>query len=165
MRRERGPFRYQRLQVLEGFGNDAYRPAGKPAGTMLCPRCRAVFRRGRWRWEPAPARAVQRRCPACRRIDESFPAGTIDLSGGFFRAHRAEILARVVHCAEMERAEHPLERIMAIRDTSDGLRVTTTSVHLARLVGHALKSAFKGSMRIAYNAQDNVARVRWSRDT
>ena len=55
MRRERGPFRYRRMQVMEGLGNDAYRPGAKPKGPAHCPACGAVFRKGHWSWGAAPA--------------------------------------------------------------------------------------------------------------
>lgn len=164
MRRERGPFRYRRMQVMEGLGNDAYRPGAKPKGPVVCPGCGAAFHKGRWRWGAAPAGALKRRCPACRRIDERLPAGFISLSGTFFTRHRKEVLARVKHCEQQENAEHPLERVMAIEnDGANGRMVTTTSVHLARLIGHALERAFKGELTRSHNRDDNVLRVRWSR--
>jgi hypothetical protein len=103
------------------------------------------------------------RCPACRRVDEGSPAGYIALSGSFFADHRNEVLARVRNCEKQEKTTHPLERIMAIDATDGGVLVTTTSVHLARRIAHALESAFKGTLNIAYNHQDNLLRVRWSR--
>ena len=39
MRRERGPYRYRRMQMLEGASDDAYRPGTKPRGTVRCPGC------------------------------------------------------------------------------------------------------------------------------
>jgi len=163
MRRERGPYRYRRLQMMEGMRDDAYWSAAKPGGPVYCPKCKAVFRNGRWSWSTAPAGAEKLRCPACRRIDEGSPAGFISLSGSFFAAHRKEVLARVRNCEEREKSTHPLERIMAIDGANDGVQVTTTSVHLARRVAHALESAFKGTLNIAYNHQDNLLRVRWAR--
>lgn len=163
MRRERGPYRYRRMQMLEGACADAYRPARKPIGSVLCPDCKATFRRGRWRWGMAPAGAVRRQCPACRRIAQRFPAGYVTLSGPFFGAHRDEVLARVRHCETQEKGAHPLERVMAVEKASGGAQVTTTSVHLARLIGHALERAFKGELSQSYSRGDNVLRVRWSR--
>lgn len=162
MRRERGALRYRRMQIMEGLGDDAYRPAGK-AGAARCPGCRAVFRKGRWTWGAAPAGAASLRCPACRRIREGSPAGTIALSGKFFAAHRAEVLARIRNCEAKEASRHPLERIMAVTGGQSAALVTTTSVHLARRIAHALESAFKGSLSLHYNPQDNLLRVRWSR--
>ena len=164
MRRERGPYRYRRMQMMEGLGDDAYRPSGKPGGAVCCPKCGAVFRKGRWSWSAAPAAATKLRCPACRRIAEASPAGYISIAGGFFAAHRDEITARIRHCEEEEKTTHPLERIMAVAAATGGVLVTTTSVHLARRIAHALRSAFKGKLSMSYNRQDNLLRARWSRD-
>ncbi len=163
MRKERGPYRYRRLQMLEGTRDDAYWSGRKPGGPVYCPKCGAVFRNGRWVWSAAPAGTAKLRCPACRRIDEGSPVGYIALSGSFFAAHRNEVLARIRNCEKKEQATHPLERIMAIAAANGGALVTTTSVHLARRIAHALESAFKGTLNIAYNHQDNLLRVRWSR--
>jgi hypothetical protein len=163
MRRERGPYRYRRLQVLEGYGDDPYRPRRKPPGPAQCPRCGAVYRDGRWSWSRGAAPRAKLLCPACRRIAEDMPAGYLTLAGEYFRGHRAEVLGRVVHCAEQERAEHPLERIIAMREQDGEMLVTTTSTHLARLIGHALKRAFKGDLRMTYGRDENLLRVRWSR--
>jgi hypothetical protein len=163
MRRERGPYRYRRLQMLEGVRDDAYRPARKPGGPVYCPQCKAVFRKGRWSWVAVPAGAAKLRCPACRRIDDASPAGYLALTGGFLTAHRAEVLACVRNCERREKAAHPLERIMAVDGADGGVRVTTTSVHLARRIAHALEGAFKGTLAYAYNRRDNLLRVRWTR--
>jgi len=60
----------------------------------------------------------------------------------------------VRHCEQVEAAEHPLERIIAITPAAEGELVTTTGVHLARRIAHALQHAYKG---------DKVLRVSWSR--
>lgn len=164
MRRERGPYRYRRMQMMEGLGDDAYRPSGKPRGAVRCPKCGATFRNGRWSWSVAPAAAAKLRCPACRRIAEGSPAGYVSISGGFFAVHRDEVLARIRNCERQEKSRHPLERIIAIAKAKGGAQVTTTSVHLARRVAHALRSAFKGTLSMSYNRQDNLLRVRWARD-
>ena len=54
---------------------------------------------------------------------------------------------------------------MAITENgADGVLVTTTSVHLARLIGHALEHAFKGELTRSYDREDNRLRVGWRRD-
>jgi len=149
--------------MLEGANDDAYRPGAKPRGTVQCPRCKALFRKGRWVWAAAPAGALKRRCPACLRIAQGSPAGYISMTGEFFKAHRSEVLGRVRNCEQRENTTHPLERIMAIDAAKDGVLVTTTSVHLARRIAHALEGSFKGTLNLAYNHKDNLLRVRWSR--
>jgi hypothetical protein len=162
-KRTQGPSRYRRMQ--EGLGNDAYRPGAKPKGPVHCPQCGAVFVRGRWSWGAAPGGAAKLRCPACRRTNEGLPAGLISLSGTFFARHRKDVLARVRSCEAQEKAGHPLERVMAITEDGEGsVRVTTTSVHLARLIGHALEHAFKGDLSRSYDREDNRLRMRWRRD-
>jgi hypothetical protein len=163
MRKQRGPYRYRRLQILEGYGSDPYRPGRKPAGPVHCPGCGALFSKGRWRWGEAPAGARKGRCPACRRKDEGVPGGYVAISGEFFGKHRAEVLARIRHCEAQEKARHPLERLIAIENEGREALVTTTSPHLARLLGHALEHAFKGDLSLSYNKQENLLRVRWSR--
>jgi hypothetical protein len=150
--------------VLDGPAPDAYRPKRKAQGPVVCPDCGALFRKGRWQWAEAPAGAAKRRCPACVRAAEGAPGGYISLRGGFFAAHREEVLGRVRNCEAAERSRHPLERVIAITRARGGALVTTTSVHLARRVGHALMHAFKGELDMDYQRGENLLRVRWSRE-
>ena len=85
------------------------------------------------------------------------------LGGGFFLAHRDEILHLVRHCAEKEKATHPVQRIMAIRDTKDGVLVTTTDAHLARNLAERVHNAYKGSLAFSYNKDENLLRASWKR--
>ena len=58
-----------------------------------CPECQASYRKGRWTWKSAPADAYSHRCPACERIADDYPAGVVELDGGFIAAHRDELVA------------------------------------------------------------------------
>jgi hypothetical protein len=116
------------------------------------------------RRERGPYRYRGLQVPDGASADDS-PAGYVTIAGRFFSAHRDEVLACVRHFEQQEKTTHPLERVMAIKAAGDGAQVTTTSVHLARRLGHALKSAFKGDLSLYYNRQDNLLRVRWSRLT
>jgi hypothetical protein len=62
-----------------------------------------------------------------------------------------------------EKAEHPLQRIMAVEDSADGVLVTTTDTHLARGIGEAVHAAFKGELEFKYNKEENLLRVQWTR--
>ena len=135
----------------------------KLAEPTRCSDCGAVYRDGRWTWAVPGGPAYEMRCPACWRIHARQAAGYVRLSGEYFERHRAEILRRVRRCEEAERADHPLERIMAIAAGPDGELVTTTGVALARRIAHGLKSAFKGEVRSRYSKDDKVLRVYWSR--
>lgn len=52
---------------------------------------------------------------------------------------------------------------MAIEDGREGLVVTTTDVHLAREIGHALREAFKGELTQSWNETEQVLHATWTR--
>lgn len=164
MKADRGGWRpMRREQLLQGFIQDSYKAKRKLPEPTRCPTCGAVYRAGRWTWDKAPAGTNEAMCPACHRIHDHFPGGYLTISGSFFREHRGEILNRVRNCEEREKAEHPLERIMGIEEGEDRALVTTTSVHLARLISEALHDSFKGQLDFSYNREENLLRATWSR--
>jgi len=164
MKGERGGFRMlKREQLLQELVHDSYKSNRKLPEPACCPECGAVFHKGRWTWGAAPAGAHEQTCPACHRIREKFPAGHVTLKGDFLREHRDQILHLVRNHEAKEKAEHPLERIMAIEDTADGVLVTTTDTHLARDIAEALYHAYKGELEFHYNKEENLLRATWSR--
>jgi hypothetical protein len=119
--------------------------------------------RGRWSWRAAPRGAAAGLCPACRRVRERQPAGYVRLLGAFARERQNELLRRARRCEAQERADHPLQRIMAVAPQANGLLVTTTDPHLARRIGEALRDAYQGELRYRYGKAERVLRVTWSR--
>jgi hypothetical protein len=102
-------------------------------------------------------------CPACQRIEDGFPAGYITLKGDFFGEHRDEIVALIVAKEQKEKAERPLQRLMAIEEIKGGIQVTTTDSHLARGIGEALYDAYKGDLKLRYSRDENLLRATWKR--
>jgi hypothetical protein len=136
----------------------------KLAEPTVCTGCKAIYQEGRWLWSDNPNPTGQPAlCPACERIRDKKPAGEIRISGAFARAHRDEVLARARHIEEREKAEHPLQRIIEIRDEADEIVVTTTDVHVAHAIGVALHAAFKGELQAPWGEKGELLRVRWSR--
>lgn len=144
--------------------DDPYRRRAKPSGPTLCPDCGAVFHDGRWQWMQAPVEADRERCPACQRIRDDYPAGIVQLSGSFVLEHLDEIRALARHQEEAEKAEHVLNRILAMRDLPEGLEIATTDIHLPRRIGEALRSAYGGDLEFHYERERYFLRIRWSRD-
>ena len=142
---------------------DPYRAATKPAGPAYCPTCKAVFTGGRWTWDRKPEDAYEHLCPACQRIRDKFPAGYVLIKGEFTKDHRDEIVALIASTESREKAEHPLQRIMAIEDVREGLQVTTTDSTLARGIGEALHEAYKGDLKLRYSRDENLLRATWKR--
>jgi NMD protein affecting ribosome stability and mRNA decay len=143
--------------------HDPYKSEQKPAGHAACPDCGAVFANGRWQWGTRHASATDERCPACRRIKEHLPAGFVKIDGPFLREHHDELLALVRHHAEHVKAEHALERIIAIEEHPDHVMVTTTDIHLARGLGEALHHAYQGVLNFDYLDAEPLLRVHWTR--
>lgn len=144
-------------------GYDRYKLPRKLREPTRCRDCGALYRDGRWVWALRGGPAYKVRCPACQRVRDSRAAGYVQLSGEYFAGHRDEILRRVRRCEQVEAAEHPLERIIAIRQEAAGELVTTTGMHLARRIAHALQHAYKGNLESRYNKGEKVLRVQWSR--
>jgi hypothetical protein len=148
---------------LQEHLHDSYRLRGKPHEPTLCPRCGAVFHKGRWQWLPKPEGAHSALCSACHRIHDRFPAGYVNLDGEFLAQHRVELLSLVRHVEQREKTEHPLQRIMNIVDEDGAVLVTTTDTHLAHGIGEALRHAYQGDLDSQYNRKENLLRVHWKR--
>jgi hypothetical protein len=103
-------------------------------------------------------------CPACRRIADNQPAGTLTLSGSFLLKHRNEIINLVHNTEKQEKSEHVLERIIQLTDSAGDLTVTTTGIHLANRLGHALEAAFKGKAHYRYGDNKYGLSVSWTRN-
>jgi NMD protein affecting ribosome stability and mRNA decay len=156
----------RRDQLREEREHDSYKRRQKPPEPSVCPDCGAVFHAGRWQWGERQPAATELLCPACHRTRDHFPAGFLHVSGLFFATHRHEMLSLIEHHAEREKAEHPLARIIAIKDEeggADGMLVTTTDIHLARDLGEALHRAYQGDLEFHYNEAEKLLRVYWRR--
>jgi NMD protein affecting ribosome stability and mRNA decay len=154
----------RREQLLDDPRHDSYKARGKLSDPTRCPECGAVFTKGRWTWNSVPrAGAHEQPCPACERIRDGYPAGYVNLGGEYLAAHRDEILNIIRNCEEEEKAGHPLQRIMAIKDVEGGVLVTTTDAHLARRIAERVHDACKGSLALQYNKEENLVRATWTR--
>ena len=162
MKRDRNPFRTLRREpALKPAVADSYRPEAKLADPTLCKECGATFRNGRWTWQKAPTGAHVHRCPACQRIHDRFPAGFVVLKAKFDAARRAQLLDLIAAREAREKAEHPMQRIIAIEDVAGAIQVTTTDTHLASAIAHAVRDAFHGTLEIAYSRDEALVRAVW----
>jgi NMD protein affecting ribosome stability and mRNA decay len=142
---------------------DSYKAKGKLSEPTVCRDCGAVFHDGRWQWLAKPKDAHLTTCPACHRIHDRFPAGYVTLNGEFLAQHEQEIMQLIKHRETQEKVGHPMQRIMDIEKTVEGMLVTTTDIHLARGIGEALHHAYQGELDFHYNPDQNLLRVSWRR--
>lgn len=143
--------------------HDSYQERYKPSGPAFCPRCEAIFQDGRWQWGTRSAGAHEHLCPACRRIQDHFPAGHVTLSGSFLADHAADISGLISNEEARAKAEHPLERIIEVKKEEAEMVITTTGTHLPRRIGEALQHAWKGELEIKYAPNEYLVRVHWKR--
>ena len=162
----------RRDQLRQEREHDPYKRQHKPPEPSVCPDCGAIFHAGRWQWGLRGPDSAEVVCSACHRIRDHFPAGFLQVGAHFFTVHRDEILSLIRHHAEKARAEHPLARIITIKNDDDdeekqgeevGILVTTTDIHLARDLGEALHHAYHGALEFHYNEAEKLLRVRWQR--
>jgi hypothetical protein len=152
-----------RDRIFDAKRHDPYQAAGKYAEPAHCETCGAVFHRGRWQWgSPLPG-GHSVTCPACRRIADKLPAGSLTLEGPFVDAHRDELVHLARNEAERERADHPLNRIMDVDANAARIVVTTTDIHLPQRIGEALKSAYDGELDVRYGEDEYTVRIVWRR--
>ena len=155
----------RRDRLIREEVHETYKLRGKLHEPTLCPQCGAVYRNGRWQWEkPAPAGAHERLCSACQRINDNYPAGEVTLSGRFVTAHKQEIIRLARNLEDIEHREHPMNRIMNIREQPDEILITTTDVHLPQRIGKAVESAWEGELDIHFDKQGYFTSITWHRD-
>ena len=150
-------------RMLKELDHDPYHSKRKIKEPNQCPECKAVFQNGRWTWSAAPSGAGHQLCPACQRIKDRVPAAFLTLSGEFLTEHRDEIENLIRNYEERECAERPLKRIIGSEEEESGVVFTFTDAHLARGIGDALQSAYKGELDYQYSKEDIMLRVSWSR--
>ena len=157
---DKGNYR-RRDRLVREKQHDTYKERKKRTEPTVCPECGAVFVGGRWTWSEPPEGAIRDSCPACMRIVDDYPAGYVEMKGSFFEERREEILNLVNNEEKLEKGEHPMERIMAVKAESAHTLITTTGVHMARRIGEAVVRAYQGDMSFTYGDNEKSIRVKW----
>jgi NMD protein affecting ribosome stability and mRNA decay len=165
--RPRGPAAARRIagHAQEDHILDPYQRQQKLDDDAICPQCSAVYHKGRWQWGARPENAHEALCPACRRINDKFPAGIVELRGALGRQQKEEIVRLARHQEETEKSEHPLNRIITIEEDASGIVINTTDIHLPRRIGEAVERAFHGSLNENFDEGGYFVRVNWTART
>ena len=141
---------------------DPYQQREKLREGTFCPQCGAVYHEGRWRWVAPSKDGDKTFCAACRRINDNLPAGVVKLHGIFGREQMDEIVRLARHQEDVEKREHPLNRIIGIEDEDEAIVITTTDIHLPRRIGAVVKRAFHGKLKEDFDDAGYFVRVTWT---
>jgi hypothetical protein len=152
-------------RMIQDDTHDPYFVRGKYPDPSVCTKCNVVFHDGLFEWlETTPPNAQKMTCPACRRIDDDYEGGHVLLEGKFLSDHRADVENIVRNAEQSEKRLRPLERIIGVIEKEDRIEVKTTYEHLARRIGEAVNSAYKGELKVQYLEGEKFVRVYWRRD-
>jgi hypothetical protein len=141
---------------------DPYRWTRKPPEPAFCPQCGAVYQHGRWAWGHPPEGATELTCQACHRINDKYPAGVVSLAGPRLAGLKDQLLQLARHQEAAERQEHPLNRIMDVREAADSVVISTTDIHLPRRIGDAVHRAYHGELKAHFDESGYFVRVDWT---
>ncbi|MBD3616321.1 MAG: ATPase [Gracilimonas sp.] len=131
--------------------------------SIVCSNCGALYANGEWTWNALPNDHIKGVCPSCKRIEDHDPAASVIIKGTYFAGHKDEINHLVKNISKSELSDHPLERLMDIKDGASETEFTTTGIHLARRIGYALQLAYDGELRSVQSDNDHII-VYWEKD-
>ncbi|MCA8942396.1 MAG: ATPase [Planctomycetes bacterium] len=146
---------------VQPHAHDSYRHDRKTKHAIVCDECGVVFHGGRWYWGAPPLGDEEGGlCPACARIRDGYPAGSIELKD-VPDTLRDEVLRMIRNVEDQEKDEHPLERLMEVEERDGMLVATTTGTHLPRCIAGALRRRFHDGVAIRYPDGEGLVRVMW----
>ncbi len=150
-------------KLIKEKRKDTYRGKNSLPAIQVCASCGAAFMNGRWTWNEVENHSIKTMCPACRRINDNYPAGFIEIKGNFFAGHEEEISNLIRNTERLEKNERPLERIISMKLEKNITQLTTTGVHIARRIGEALARSYQGNFSFKYLSGEKGIRVYWER--
>lgn len=149
---------------------DPYMLKGSISEAALCRRCHATYQNKRWYLskdsydKKAKLKDIKIiLCPACRKIKDSFPGGIVKLKGNFLREHEEEIMNLIRNEELRAMGFNPLERIIEILHTREGIEVKTTNEKLAQRITRRLERAYHGKVEYKWSSGTKLLRAEWIR--
>ena len=148
-------------RVVKPKEHDTYARRKKSPDAFVCDQCGVVQFGGKWRWGAPPLADVRGGlCPACERVRDHYPAGTLTIPASLV-GDREELLGLIGNIERRESAEHPLERVIRIEESAESTSVTTTGIHLARCLASKLSRRFGRKARLRYPEEQHLLFAEW----
>jgi hypothetical protein len=137
-----------------------------------CPVCGVVYNKKRWQFIDEKDIKLsndndyiaEAKCPACRKIEDHYVMGILELYGKFISLHKDEAMNLIKNEEAREVEKNPLGRIISIKDKEDKIYIETTNEALALRLGRAIFKTFKGSIEYKFSENQKLVRVLWRRD-
>ena len=152
---------------------DPYLTATDYKDMSVCRVCHDIYHNKRWIHDEAlydrlvrnPAGVNFTVCPSCKKIENHYYEGVVELSGDFLFEHKDEILHLIRNTENRADYINPQEKIenLEIDDANKLIRLTTTSEDLAQRIGKNIESAYDGNLQLSFSEDDRLVRVYWSR--
>lgn len=154
-----------RKQKRGGMGGNYQKSAKYPSNTW-CPQCNLFYQEGVWKQgDPKKRNArFEKLCPACLQVREGRIGGIIECSGAFAERHRQELLARIRNVEKQSQEERPLERIIRMKQSRNGIEISTTTEHLLARIAKSIHKVFGGELELKYAPEDKFATAHWHRE-
>lgn len=159
-----------RRNLAEFDASDPYQPRLDPGEVAVCTECHAIYQRRHWFFDhdtyvretmqPTTRMVV---CPACQKIRDHYAEGQVTLHASpFLSAHKEEIVHLIRNEEERAKGINPLERIVGLTESGEGIVVTTTNEKLAQRIGRTLKSTYQGQTTYRWS-EPKFLSVEWER--
>lgn len=137
----------------------------------VCPTCKLIYHNKRWFWNDELLKELEKKgvdyqkCPACRKIEDRYPMGILQISGGFVDKHKDDILRLLKNEEKRAMEKNPLERVISIKENDEGLiSVDTTTESLVLRMGRILTRAYTGEVEYKFSDTEKLVRVEWKRE-
>jgi hypothetical protein len=158
----REALRIQKRGQLRG----PYQRSEKYPSNTRCPKCDLLFQDGVWKRGSSTIEQQRqwKLCPACLQMRDGQVGGIVQFSGTFAGTHRQELLNRIRNVEKQTQEERPLERIMSLKENSEGIVISATTEHLVARIGKSIQRDFGGELDLRYAPEDKFAFARWHRD-
>jgi NMD protein affecting ribosome stability and mRNA decay len=151
---------------------DPYMTKGNYKNPTICPSCGLIFHNKRWvrdedllkEIESSEKDTGRKKCPTCRKADDRYPLGILNLSGKFLDEHKEEIMNTIRNEASNEERRNPLARIIHLEAENSTILIETSTESLARRLGRVVNKAFHGELQYSFSNEHELLRAEWHRD-
>ena len=138
--------------------------------TAICRKCHATYQNRKWNLSKESYEKLAELnntkivlCPACRKTRDNFPGGIIKLKGDFLQVHEAEIMNLIRNEEMRAMGFNPLERIIVILHTREGIEIKTTNEKLAQRITRRVERAYQGKVEYKWSNGTKLLRAEWIR--